>query len=76
MFATRRGWMARKMRYVGRRSCPDRWFFRRGRVIAVEFKRPGEQPNPSQRREIKRLRDAGIEVYVIDNIEAGRDLFA
>ena len=41
----------------------------------VEFKRPGEKPRASQEKEIKRRRDKGTIVYVIDNIEDGYALF-
>jgi hypothetical protein len=63
------------MRYLGRIGCPDSWFLKGGRWIIVEFKDLGEEPNVMQRREHKRLRAAGAEVYVIDNVEDGCALF-
>ncbi len=69
------GWLARKMVYAGRRSCPDRWFFKGGRVVIVEFKRTGEKPDAQQEREHGRLRAAGFKVHVVDSIAAGRALF-
>ena len=41
----------------------------------VEIKKPGGTLDPHQAREIKRLRDAGIRVEVIDSIEAAYELF-
>lgn len=74
-YAEGNGWLVRKMLYPNRRGCPDRWFFhpkRNGRPLVIEFKRPGEKPRKDQEREIARLRDAGIEVHVIDSSESGK----
>lgn len=70
------GFMQRKVAYVNRAGAPDRWLFGPGgRLIIIEFKAEGKKPEPHQEREIKRLRDLGFEVHVIDNVEAGRALF-
>lgn len=75
-FALKRGWkFQRKLRWIGRHSAPDRIYARRGRVIFVEYKQFGKKPRPAQAREIKRMREAGMDVYVIDSVEAGIDLF-
>lgn len=43
----------------------NRW---RAPVCAfIECKAEGEVPNPGQEREIKRLRDAGFQVFVVDS---------
>lgn len=73
--AKSKDWRVRRMRYLGRNGCPDSWFFKDGRLIVIEFKDLGEEPNVQQAREIRRLRDAGVEVHVIDNVEAGCALF-
>lgn len=71
------GWkFVRKVRWIGRRACPDRLFLKAGRYIWIEFKAPGEPLRPDQVREIKRLRKHGAEVHVIDDIEMGRAVFA
>jgi hypothetical protein len=75
-FAEDRGWFYRKVAWLGRRAAPDRIFARDGRIVFVEFKRPGEEPRALQRREIARMRAAGIEVHVIDDVDAGMRLFA
>ena len=74
-WAEDRGWFVRKIAYVGRRNAADRLFIKGGRVVFVEFKAPGKDPRPGQEREIKRLRDAGAEVHVIDDMDDGRALF-
>jgi hypothetical protein len=74
-YATVRGWLVRKLGWIGRRGAPDRLFMKGGRAIFVEFKATGEKPDPIQVREIARMRSAGMEVHVIDDIEAGNALF-
>lgn len=61
------GWLVRKLRWIGRTSACDRFFAKDGRVVLIEFKRPDKAPTPTQEREIQRLRDAGVEVHVVDN---------
>ena len=68
IFARNRGWLVRKMIYPGRRGCPDSWFFKGGRLVIVEFKRPGEgKRSGNQRREHSRFSDAGFTVHVVDD---------
>lgn len=70
------GFIQRKVGYINRHGAPDRFFFGPGgRLIMIEFKKEGEKPKPHQEREIKRLRDLGFEVHVIDNVADGRALF-
>lgn len=75
-WAENNGWLVRKMQYVGRRGCPDRFFFRGGNLVIVEFKRPGRnKADPLQVREHKRYADAGWKVHLInDRDEAKRIL--
>ncbi len=74
-YARSKGWLARRMQFIGRRGCPDTWFFKDGRVIIVEFKDRGEEPNAQQTRQIKRLRAAGMTVFIVDNVKVGCALF-
>jgi hypothetical protein len=67
-WATNRGWLVRKMQYPGRRGCPDRWFFRDGRLVIIEFKRPGKHTaDPLQVREHERFAAAGWKVHVVND---------
>jgi hypothetical protein len=60
----------RKIYYMGRSGSPDRWcFFRSGRVLLVECKRPGEEPEPLQFQEMKLLRSLGQWVAWTDTRE-------
>ena len=67
LWAEKHGWLQRKLAWIGRVGAPDRFFAKDGRIVLVEFKAPGNVARPEQEREHRRLRDAGIEVYVIDN---------
>ena len=67
--AERAGYYVRKVRWEGRRHAPDRLFARRDRgQVYIEFKRPGEKPRRGQTIEHRKMRKAGIEVHVCDNI--------
>lgn len=65
--------VTRKVTWIGRRGCPDRfWAFGRlgARCGFAEIKSPEGRLDPHQAREIKRLTEAGVTVYVIDSFEA------
>lgn len=68
IFATNRGWMCRKLKVAGRNGTPDQWFFKDGRLVIIEFKRPGDgKLRGNQIREIERYKKHGFHVHVIDN---------
>lgn len=70
-WAENRRWLVRKMTYPGRRGCPDRFFFKNGHVVIIEFKRPGKtQADPVQVREHKRYDAAGFCVFVMNDRDA------
>ncbi len=68
-FAKSRGWFAEKIMRTGRRGFPDHIFIRNGRIIFIEFKRPGEVPQPQQSKRHREMRCYGAEVFVIDNLD-------
>lgn len=72
--AKRLGFKVRKVCWFGGRNAPDRLFTKPGRGFFCEFKAPGEEPRPGQEREIGRLRAAGFEVHVIDNVADGIEM--
>jgi len=57
----------RRVTWQGRRNAPDKLVMLEGRSFFVEEKRPDEHATPAQRREHKRLRDAGLEVRVVSD---------
>lgn len=71
------GWLQRKVAFIGRKGAPDRWYFRgpNAQLRIVEYKQTGEEPDDLQAREIKRLRDMGFDVRVIDNVSDARAAF-
>lgn len=70
-WAENNGFLPRFMSYRGRRGCPDVFFFGFGEIVMMEFKKPGEEPDPLQKREHWRLASQGLTVYVIDRAEDG-----
>ena len=68
------GWYPRFMQYRGRRGCRDMDFVGYGRIVPIEFKRPGRAESglsENQKRERKRFADVGVTIHVIDNLEDG-----
>lgn len=63
-WAEANGWVARKVQYPNRAGCPDRFFFKAGRLVMIEFKRPKGKLSDGQVREHKRLHEVGWPVYV------------
>jgi len=61
---------------VQRRSYPDRLIVFPGThdIILVEFKKPGETPRKDQKRTIRKLRDRGFDVFVIDSFDEFRTM--
>ena len=74
------GWFCDKIMRTSLNSFPDRFYANgdykhrcrtcmRGRVVLIEWKAPGKPAKPQQKLRHRQLRDAGIEVYVVDSIE-------
>lgn len=64
IWAENNGWEVRKMAYVRRRGCADRFFFGHGTIVPIEFKRPDQEPDIHQQRDHKRLAKVGVKVHV------------
>ena len=61
-----------KMNPLNNRGIPDRLFLTAaGDIFFCEFKQAGKKPNENQVREIQRLRNNQIKVYIVDNVDAG-----
>jgi len=74
-WAENNGWLVRKMQYPGRRGCPDRFFFKNGKLVLIEFKRPGRnKADPLQVREHRRFEQAGWKVHVVNSVEHAKDI--
>lgn len=75
VWARDRGWWVRKFASPANRSVPDDVFGKEGRVVWVEFKRPGEKPTPLQIEEHDKMRAAGLDVRVFDNVDSFKQAF-
>jgi hypothetical protein len=71
-YARKKGFWARKFVSQHRRSAPDFIFGWDRQIWFIEFKATGEQPTELQAKEHKEMRDVGLTVYVVDDIDTGR----
>lgn len=62
------GGRTRKLRYIGRRGCPDRLVLLPDIFVMVELKRPGGKLRLGQAKEVEILRASGLRVYCLDSI--------
>ena len=73
-YAKSKGCLCYKFTSPSRRSVPDRLFITpSGKVFFIEFKRAGAHPTEAQAVEIAKLTRQGVDVYVCDNVNDGRD---
>jgi len=71
-YAKQRGLLVYKFTSPARAAVPDRLLILPGgRMFFCEFKREGQKPTPPQEREHHRLRQHGVSVWVIDNVDDG-----
>jgi len=68
--ARAQGWVVEKIIQTGRGGFPDRFYARAGRVVLLEFKRPGGRVGKQQLLRHDELRGAGVEVYVVYSVAA------
>lgn len=73
--AQSRGWLVRKVKWLGRRGAPDRVFIKHGITIWVEFKQLNKDLRVQQNREVTRMRDHGAHVVRIDRLELADEIF-
>ncbi len=69
--AERHGRFVRKVVWQGRKNAPDRVFAHKSykRDIWIEFKAPDERPRKGQEIEHRKMREAGMAIYVCDRID-------
>lgn len=68
------GWLVYKFVSPNQRGVPDRIFFKNGKTVLIEFKRPGGKPTALQLVQMRRLKDAGIPVELCDTVEYGKTI--
>ena len=72
-YAKDRGLLVYKFTSPARAAVPDRMFVApSGKVFFIEFKASGKKPTVPQTREHQRLRDHGVFVFVVDNVDDGK----
>lgn len=78
-YAESRGWLIEKVISLSRKGWPDRFCVRLepdgARVMLVEFKKPGMEPNVQQEKRHRELRALGMEVHWINTLEQAYELF-
>lgn len=68
-WAEKQGWWQRKFVSPNQRGVPDRLYIRNGKVVFVEFKKPGSKPTALQVKTINEMYAHGATVHVVDNLE-------
>jgi len=72
-YAKTKNVLAYKFTSPARAAVPDRMFVRPdGVIFFIEFKRGGQKPTDAQEREHNRLRSHKVNVFVVDNVDAGK----
>ena len=74
-YAEDKGVTSIKLKCPGARGKPDRLFLGEGgKIVFIEFKRPGEKPSKLQRWWHRHLRSLGFDVRVADSKEEGKEI--
>ena len=74
-YARGKGFLAYKFTSPNRAAVPDKLFILpSGHMFFCEFKRTGQKPTVPQEREHARLRQQNVQVYVVDDIQQGKDI--
>lgn len=74
-YAKTLGILFEKYTSPAKRSVPDRLLtFPNGLMVFIEYKAPGKRPSEKQWMDHCKRRNMGVLVYVVDDIQIGRDL--
>lgn len=68
------GWIVRKLKYSCRRGAPDRIMYKHGRVVFMEIKRPGGTLSGLQRKELRLMKERGLDAHVVDSFEQAAEI--
>ena len=72
--AVNAGWFCDKIMRTSLNSFPDRFYARQGRIVLIEWKRPGQPVSKQQALRHDQLRAAGVEVYVVRSVEEANEI--
>jgi hypothetical protein len=67
-------WVPFKFTSPGNKAVPDRLFLRASKIFFIEFKALGKKPTKLQAHCHRMLRGEGFNVYVVDNVEYGKEV--
>lgn len=73
-WAESRGWLHRRIEYIGRRGCPDHIFIGFGKVVFIEFKQPNGSLSELQKRERRKWQDRSVTLHVVDNESDAKEI--
>lgn len=73
-YAKSKGWLTYKFVSPSNRGVPDRIWLKNSHIVFVEFKAPNKMPTKLQEKVISKIQSQGFSVYVIDNVEKGKEL--
>lgn len=73
-YAKDHGAIVIKLNGPGDRGKPDRLFLHNGKVLFIEFKRPGGRASALQEKWMRDLRDAGFTAEIVDSVADGVNL--
>lgn len=75
-YARSKGFLAYKFTSPGHAFVPDGLFItpRGETVFFIEFKQLGKKPTSGQRREMDRLTAQGVDVWLCDSVELGKEI--
>lgn len=63
------GWLVVHLIQTNCNGIPDTMALRKGRCIFIEYKQPGEKPDPLQLYRHEQLHKAGFYVIVVDSMD-------
>jgi hypothetical protein len=70
--AEKDGWLVHKLIIAGKRGSPDRWHFKKGELVIIEYKKIGESLSGNQVKRIRELREHGHKVHVCETHDEAR----
>ena len=73
-YAKSKDWLALKFTSPGTKGVPDRVFLKSSKIFFIEFKALGKKPTKLQAHCHRLLRREGFNVYVVDNVEYGKEV--
>ena len=63
------GWMVVKLIQTNTNGIPDLMAMRNGKVVFIEVKRKGEEPEPLQKHRLNQINEKGILAFWVDAVD-------